>query len=332
MEKNAKTRKKWFLTEAGFYSFIITCRSNMAKEFKKWVVKDVLPSIRKTGSYTLANKTNIQLQQINSNLENHLKIKDEKMKELELTLTDKTATIQSKNETLRRYETVIAGQDGAIHRLQQETSVLRQDSTTKKRKIDRLYDCGVALTDRLFQTNGTAPARFIGAGPIQMTNSCLDGGQEQLRHIQRSFVFTFASLFFGALRATGTVANRQNVARELSIILDDSIQPDDIRFRQKANVVYNHIIMFTVVAGLIKRRWGHNYSTEMSVRRTYQYAWRLNQWLDQHGYPLRCQEEQDIREMLGLTPEELELKLDMEGSEGLDLIEHRQHSIVSYLC
>jgi len=293
----------------------------MAKEFKKWVVKDVLPSIRKTGSYALTNKTNIQLQQINSNLENHLKIKDEKMQKLEMVL-------QSRNVTIRRYETVIAGQDGAIHRLQQETAVLRHDSATKKRKIDRLYDCGVALTDRLFQTNCTAPARFIGAGPIRMTNSCLDGGQEQLRHIQRSFVFTFASLFFGALRATGTVANRQNVARELSIILDDSIQPDDIRLRAK--VVHNHIVMFTVVAGLIKKRWGHNYSTEMSVRRAYHYARRLNQWLEQHGYPLRCQEEQDIRERLGLNPGGLELEIEV--TRGLDLIERRQHSIVTYLC
>lgn len=41
------------INESGLYSLILTSRKEEAKRFKKWVTSDVLPSIRKTGSYGL---------------------------------------------------------------------------------------------------------------------------------------------------------------------------------------------------------------------------------------------------------------------------------------
>jgi len=40
-----------YINEEGLYSLIFACKLPMAKKFKKWVLKDVLPSIRKTGRY-----------------------------------------------------------------------------------------------------------------------------------------------------------------------------------------------------------------------------------------------------------------------------------------
>ena len=40
-----------FINESGLYSLIFGSRLESAKVFKKWVTKDVLPSIRKTGRY-----------------------------------------------------------------------------------------------------------------------------------------------------------------------------------------------------------------------------------------------------------------------------------------
>jgi Prophage antirepressor len=39
------------VNESGLYSLILTSRKPTAKRFKKWVTSEVLPSIRKTGSY-----------------------------------------------------------------------------------------------------------------------------------------------------------------------------------------------------------------------------------------------------------------------------------------
>ncbi|OQX16137.1 MAG: hypothetical protein BWK73_04550 [Thiothrix lacustris] len=39
------------INESGLYSLIMTSRKEEAKKFKKWVTSEVLPTIRKTGSY-----------------------------------------------------------------------------------------------------------------------------------------------------------------------------------------------------------------------------------------------------------------------------------------
>ena len=41
------------INESGLYSLILRSRKTEAKQFKKWVTSEVLPSIRKTGGYSL---------------------------------------------------------------------------------------------------------------------------------------------------------------------------------------------------------------------------------------------------------------------------------------
>lgn len=43
-----------FINESGLYSIIMRSRKKEAKRFKKWVTSEVLPSIRKTGRYNVA--------------------------------------------------------------------------------------------------------------------------------------------------------------------------------------------------------------------------------------------------------------------------------------
>ena len=40
-----------YLNESGLYSLIFGSKLESAKAFKRWITKDVLPSIRKTGRY-----------------------------------------------------------------------------------------------------------------------------------------------------------------------------------------------------------------------------------------------------------------------------------------
>ena len=44
-----------FLKEAGLYSLVLQSKLPFAREFKRWIVKDVLPNIRKNGNYCLSN-------------------------------------------------------------------------------------------------------------------------------------------------------------------------------------------------------------------------------------------------------------------------------------
>ena len=52
-----QTREMIFTTEPGLYDVILGARSNeRTKPFRKWVTSEVLPSIRKTGSYSVTQK------------------------------------------------------------------------------------------------------------------------------------------------------------------------------------------------------------------------------------------------------------------------------------
>jgi anti-repressor protein len=46
-----RQQKASFVNEAGLYALIFQSRKKEAKQFKKWIFNDVLPQIRKTGSY-----------------------------------------------------------------------------------------------------------------------------------------------------------------------------------------------------------------------------------------------------------------------------------------
>lgn len=46
-------RGGWLINESGLYSLVLSSKLPGAKKFKRWVTHDVLPSIRKTGSYSI---------------------------------------------------------------------------------------------------------------------------------------------------------------------------------------------------------------------------------------------------------------------------------------
>ena len=50
-----------FVNESGMYTILMASRKQSAKRFKRWVSKEVLPSIRKTGSYSLNQTTALPL-------------------------------------------------------------------------------------------------------------------------------------------------------------------------------------------------------------------------------------------------------------------------------
>lgn len=59
-----------FINESGLYSLILSSKLPGAKEFKRWVTSEVVPSIRKTGGYTLKPMTDYQKEQTRLKEEN----------------------------------------------------------------------------------------------------------------------------------------------------------------------------------------------------------------------------------------------------------------------
>jgi prophage antirepressor-like protein len=51
VRRAGQDREMLFVTESGLYQLIFVSRTPSARKFQKWVTNEVLPSIRKTGSY-----------------------------------------------------------------------------------------------------------------------------------------------------------------------------------------------------------------------------------------------------------------------------------------
>lgn len=49
-------QKATFINESGLYSLILSSKLDTARQFKRWVTAEVLPAIRKQGSYSLHNR------------------------------------------------------------------------------------------------------------------------------------------------------------------------------------------------------------------------------------------------------------------------------------
>ncbi len=66
-----------FVSESGLYSLIIRSRKPIAKPFQKWVTHEVLPSIRKTGNYSISQTQNFQLPEIGNSTEQIIELKND---------------------------------------------------------------------------------------------------------------------------------------------------------------------------------------------------------------------------------------------------------------
>jgi len=66
---SGQTREMTCINESGLYTLILRSNKPEAKVFKKWVTKEVLPAIRKSGSYSLGNQ-NESLKVVMAGLEN----------------------------------------------------------------------------------------------------------------------------------------------------------------------------------------------------------------------------------------------------------------------
>ena len=56
VDKIGRNIKAYYVTEYGLYDLILKSRKKEARQFKKWITHEVLPSIRKTGKYSIPDE------------------------------------------------------------------------------------------------------------------------------------------------------------------------------------------------------------------------------------------------------------------------------------
>lgn len=108
------TQQALFVNEDGLYDVILDSRKPEAKAFRKWITSEVLPSIRKTGSYSVQPKTP---QTYLEALEALVDAEKEKQR-LELESKQQQAVIEQKQVIIEQKEAEISIKDGKIEILE----------------------------------------------------------------------------------------------------------------------------------------------------------------------------------------------------------------------
>ena len=144
---NISNRGMKFINESGLYTLIARSNKPEARRFQRWVTSEVLPSIRKTGSYGLQiDKHDLLLLNISK-----AKTPEERalaISELEQYHEDEKHTLKAENETLAQELTDVSSQrDKAIQTKQQIS-----DSKTAKAlgRVGGLVTANNRLKDELY--------------------------------------------------------------------------------------------------------------------------------------------------------------------------------------
>ncbi|MDA9472085.1 phage antirepressor KilAC domain-containing protein [Enterococcus sp. 5H] len=85
------------INESGFYSLVIGSKLPNAKKFKRWVTNDVLPQIRKTGSYTSVPQTFAQALRLSADLEEQNQVLEQQLLEVQPQLNYLDIILSSKD-------------------------------------------------------------------------------------------------------------------------------------------------------------------------------------------------------------------------------------------
>lgn len=117
-----------FINESGLYSLIMSSKKPEARVFKRWVTSEVLPSIRKTGSY------NVQKQVPQTYLEALKALVASEEEKEQLKLTNETLTSELTNACEQRDKAI--RERGYIN--DKRTATLMSQEGIRARKINKL--------------------------------------------------------------------------------------------------------------------------------------------------------------------------------------------------
>lgn len=101
-------RGGWLINESGLYSLILSSKLPQAIEFKRWVTKEVLPSIRRTGGYKVPTNPMQALE---------LMFEAQKQQEARIDKVDKRIT------DLENTTTIVSSQQLALTKIAKATAI-----------------------------------------------------------------------------------------------------------------------------------------------------------------------------------------------------------------
>lgn len=178
---SGQSREMYIINESGLYSLILSSKLPNAKKFKRWVTGEVLPSIRKTGSYKMPTGNDLIAAAV-IEAQRLLAEKDKQIEEM-IPAAVFTAAVSSSESTILigdlakflRQNGVNIGQKRLFERLRQDGFLLRHGSS-KNMPSQRAMELGLFKVKEgsYIDSNGnnvlTRTTKVTGKGQVYFVN------------------------------------------------------------------------------------------------------------------------------------------------------------------
>lgn len=174
---SGQNREVWLVNEPGLYSLTMTSRKPEAKEFKRWVIHEVLPSIRRHGLY--ANPDTVE--RILANPDFGIRLLEEVKRERaeKAALAAENAALRPKAEQHDQFLAARNAQSIAVvakslgtgrdrlFRFLKEQKILLDNNTPYQRYLDRGYFRVVEKTITLGDRQKNIPQTLVTAKGVE---------------------------------------------------------------------------------------------------------------------------------------------------------------------
>lgn len=177
----------WTVNEYGLYSLVMSSRKPEAKEFKRWVTHEVLPSIRKYGSYnmdiprTLPDALKLYANEIEAHNKTKALLEEQKPKVLfaDAVNASHTSILVGDLAKLLRQNGLDIGQNRLFEKLRQEGYLIKQKGESYNMPTQRSMDMKLfevkesTFTNPDGSTHITKTPKVTGKGQIYFANRYL---------------------------------------------------------------------------------------------------------------------------------------------------------------
>ena len=274
--KSRKKQDQWFLTETGLYRVLFKAQSKIANEFAKWVAREVIPSIRKHGSFRLSAKAEVERQQIEADFK---KLLDE----LKRNLDEKEISYQNLEKNLNENEKQLEEQE-AIYQIR-----IRALLDQNEEKLTQLKEQKDDLQSHVLEDKQRAAYIMAAENPLSASATRMDN--PDYRSLVHGAIHAIANeLTKGWYKKWGRYACMEEMYGAVVGVLSTT------GFNLKNQHLSNPIRLFTLLCGVMKRRLVQlelpftDYSTQMPIYHLYTYVKNYNVFVADMGWePLSLQ-------------------------------------------